>query len=289
MNCPECGDAVDPADRFCEGCGVGLGFSRTPAGGPADRDRVEYDLGRVAGVSDRGSVRARNEDSMAFAVIGPERAPHAVAVVVCDGVGSTARADEASQAAVDAALLGIVECLLEDKDPIEATVYGAAEAYSSVRRLGRPSVPGTAPSSTFVSAVATNSEITVGWIGDSRAYWVAGAQSRQLTTDDADPVLRALTRWVGADATPDPPHVAVVPAGQPGRLVVCSDGLWNYLPTAEKLAEATSDAQPAIIAAELTALALERGGRDNITVVVMPYPFEEVAVKRNGSARSSSD
>jgi len=62
----------------------------------------------------------------------------------------------------------------------------------------------------------------------------------------------------------------------PGRLVVCSDGLWNYLPTAANLAAEMSGGPPLTVAAELTAVALRRGGGDNITVVVLPYPFEEV-------------
>lgn len=134
LKCPDCAEPVGPADRFCEACGKDLLVHRTPAGGPigtarstciacgateidpdgfctscgraqpAGRDRMECDLGAVAGVSDRGKQRARNEDSMAFARIGPATAPRAVVAVVCDGVASSVRADEASQAAADAAL-----------------------------------------------------------------------------------------------------------------------------------------------------------------------------------------
>ncbi|HKS46507.1 MAG TPA: protein phosphatase 2C domain-containing protein [Amycolatopsis sp.] len=274
--CPGCGEAITPEDRFCEGCGTSLRFSRTPAGGPPWRDRMEYDLGPVAGVSDRGSARARNEDAMALAVVGAKQAPEAVVAVVCDGVGSTAHADAAAQAAVDAALDGIVEHLLTDSDPTEATVHGSAGAYASVAELARPSSARAdlAPSCTFVSAVVTPGGITVGWIGDSRAYWVSDSGSRLLTTDDAEPVAGALTRWVGADAEPAPPHLVTLPPGLPGRLVVCSDGLWNYLPTAEILATQVPAAPPSKVAAELTAVALHAGGRDNITVVVIPWPLE---------------
>jgi serine/threonine protein phosphatase PrpC len=271
--CPDCGDDVGPTDRYCEGCGAGLRLRRTPPDAVAGRDRAEHDLALVAGVSDRGSVRARNEDAMAFAVVGPQAEPEAVVAIVCDGVGSTERAALAAQAAADAALAELVDRFGAE----DATQHAVAAAYSAVRGLGDPASPTGAPSCTFVSAVATKQAITVGWIGDSRAYWIDGDDSRLLTRDHADPVVGALTRWVGADADQGPADVVVVPAGSPGRLVVCSDGLWNYLPTAPELAAEMSDGPPLAVAAELTAVALRRGGRDNVTVVVLPYPFEERA------------
>jgi serine/threonine protein phosphatase PrpC len=276
-SCPECGDQVGPADRYCERCGAGLRLRRTPPDVVAGRDRAEHDLVLVAGVSDRGSLRARNEDAMAFAVVGPPGEPEAVVAIVCDGVGSTERADAAAQAAADSALAEFVDCLADDVDADVATHRAAAEAYSAVRELVGPDSAQSAPSCTFVSAVATKRAITVGWIGDSRAYWIADGDSRPLTRDDADPVEGALTRWVGADAEQGPPNLVVMPAGSPGRLVVCSDGLWNYLPTAADLSAEMSGGPPLTVAADLTAVALRRGGRDNITVVVLPYPFEEHA------------
>nr|WP_225955361.1 PP2C family serine/threonine-protein phosphatase [Kibdelosporangium phytohabitans] len=252
---------------------------------------MEFDLELVAGVSDRGRSRARNEDSMAFGVVGPVDAPQAVVTVVCDGVGSTERADSASQAAVDAAIEAIVDALLSGSSPRSATDDGAAAAYESVGELARPNSPDTAPSCTLVSAVVTQSEITVGWIGDSRAYWVSSSPdvpSRRLTTDDtlvaqlvaagmdeaeasASLNAHALARWVGADAEQAPPHVVVIQPEAPGRLLLCSDGLWNYLPDAESLAARVSDAEPLKVAAELTSIANELGGHDNITVVVIPW------------------
>jgi serine/threonine protein phosphatase PrpC len=326
LKCPDCGEPAETTDRYCENCGGSLQLRRTPSGGPigrvsadtcvscgasqlskdgfceqcgrgqpSGRDRMEFDLDLVAGVSDRGRARARNEDSMAFGVVGPAEAPTAIVVVVCDGVGSTERADSASQAGVDAAFESIVDSLLAGKAPREATDSGAESAYSAVGELARPNSPDTAPSCTFVSAVVTEEEITVGWIGDSRAYWVADSpdtQSRRLTLDDtlvaqlvaagmdeqeASKSLNAhaLARWVGADAEQSPPHVVVLKPNGPGRLVLCSDGLWNYLPEAETLAAKTSDAPPLKLAAELTTVALDLGGHDNITTVVVPFPFKE--------------
>jgi serine/threonine protein phosphatase PrpC len=67
--------------------------------------------------------------------------------------------------------------------------------------------------------------------------------------------------------------VTIEPAG-PGLVLLCSDGLWNYLPEPEDLAgRLPGGAGPHEIAVALTAAALEMGGHDNITVVVIPHPL----------------
>jgi serine/threonine protein phosphatase PrpC len=329
LRCPTCADPVGAADRFCEGCGTDLLVHRTPVGGPlgpiagtaracvscgateisadgfceqcgraqpAGRDRMEYDLGPVAGVGDRGRYRQRNEDSMAFARIGPEDDPRAIVAVVCDGVASTERADQASQAAADTALDVLASAALEDGADLRAATADAVRAaVAQVTGLAAKEPPGTSPSCTFVSAVATPDGITVGWVGDSRVYWLAPAgPSRQLTLDDtvaaqlvaagmdaadASRVFHAnaLSSWIGADAGEVEPHVVTLAPKNPGVVLLCSDGLWNYVPEADDLAAKlpveSGRVPPLATATSLTELALELGGRDNVTVVVISYPL----------------
>ncbi len=326
LHCPNCTEPVGPADRFCEVCGADLLVHRTPVGGPigaagaaakcvacgsgdiaadgfceqcgraqpAGRDRMECDLGLVAGVGDRGRHRARNEDSMAFAWIGSAEAPRAVVAVVCDGVASSENADQASQTAVDAALEVLASAVLDGTDLTEANIEAVDSAMAKVTKLARPDYPGTAPSSTYVSAVVTPSAVTVGWVGDSRAYWLSTGgttPSRRLTTDDTVAAqlvaagmdeqdaakvynAHALSSWIGADAGEVRPHVMTIEPTGPGVVVLCSDGLWNYLPDAEDLAaKLPAGAPPPTVAADLTQLAIELGGHDNVTVVVVPFPI----------------
>lgn len=330
LRCPDCAEPVGPADRFCEVCGKDLLVHRTPVGGPlgpiaavcvacgaseidaegfceqcgraqpAGRDRMECDLRAVAGVADRGRHRARNEDSMAFAWIGPDQTPRAVVAVVCDGVASSERADQASQAAADAALGVLASAVLDGADLAAANADAVSSAMAKVTALAGDEAPGTAPSCTYVSAVVTPGLLTVGWVGDSRAYWLAaGGQtpSRRLTTDDTvaaqlvaagmdeDDAARvynahALSSWIGADAGDVRPHVMTMEPVGPGAVVLCSDGLWNYLPEADDLAAKLSthagQARALTAATDLTELAIELGGHDNITVVVVPVPLEAV-------------
>jgi PPM family protein phosphatase len=326
-SCPGCGTAVGPEDRFCEECGQSLLVRRTPAGGPVSgsagdgcvscgghnlaegfcddcgraqpsgRDRMECDLGLVVGVSDKGRRRARNEDSMAFGTVLGADAPPTVVAVVCDGVATSDRADNASQRAVDEATSVLLDAVLENGDPEAATKAAVARAIEVVARLADPAVPGTAPSCTFVSAVVTPTEVTVGSVGDSRVYWLAapgsGAMpSRVLTVDDtvatdlmaeglseeeANAVYQAhaLSKWIGADAGEIEPRVVTVRPGGPGHVLLCSDGLWNYVPEAQPLADLMPDEGGMTAAAELTAFALKLGGHDNITTVLVPFPPTE--------------
>ncbi len=149
------------------------------------------------------------------------------------------------------------------------------------------------PSSTFVAAVVTTAAITVGWVGDSRAYWVPDAGTPGgpscLTVDDtlagqlgaagvamaADaPNAGALIRWLGADAADTEPHTSTLVPPGPGRVIVCSDGLYRYVPQPEQLADATPAGSPIDVASALVRFALQAGGQDNVTVVVLPYPPE---------------
>ena len=56
----------------------------------------------------------------------------------------------------------------------------------------------------------------------------------------------------------------------PGWLLLCSDGLWNYLPEAADIARFCTGSDPAAAARALTEHALKCGGHDNIAVVIIP-------------------
>ena len=283
--CPACHSAQISADGYCESCGHKL---------PAARDHIELDLGVLAGVTDKGLRHSRNEDAMALATA--EQGGHPVALaVVCDGVSSSRRPDEASLAAVEAAVRVLLAGVREDADLLEASKAAVAAAQQALAGLNEPG-PGDPPSATFVSAVLTHETATLCWLGDSRAYWLGsgpGAEAKRLTTDDSLagemvaaglvseddamtlPGAHVVTGRLGADASGTDPHVATFAPPGPGVLLLCSDGLWNYRPGAAELAElalprALTD--PLGTAAALTSVAIEAGGMDNITVVVAPYP-----------------
>ncbi|MBB6174809.1 serine/threonine protein phosphatase PrpC [Nocardiopsis mwathae] len=282
--CTWCGAAVSAG--YCNECGMSQ---------PGDRDHVEVRAETAAGVSDRGLRHHRNEDAMAV-LTSDDPAPVVVAVV-CDGVSTSPHPEEAAHVAAETGAAVLADGLAAGSGPREATEAALAQAASAVAELAETEQ--AAPACTYVSAVvpADGGAITVGWVGDSRAYWLAGSPSATpsavLTRDDswseamvamrvmtpaearASAYAHALTAWLGADnAAGASGHVATVTPAGPGALVLCTDGLWNYFPDPGALCAAApgAAADPLGAAQAYVRRALDAGGRDNITVVVIAVP-----------------
>ncbi|MGP4026189.1 PP2C family protein-serine/threonine phosphatase [Actinomadura sp. 3N407] len=291
--CTDCGDGAVGADGYCEQCGF-----RQPSG----REHVEAELGGfAAAVSDLGLRRRRNEDAFALAAL-----PTGACAVVCDGVATAPGSEEASRLAADAAVAVLAGRVSLGTDAGEATREAAVRAGEVVTGLARDSE--SAPACTFVSAIVDGPDVTVGWIGDSRAYWLPagasyGSAPRLLTRDDswaarmvergemgaadawADRRAHLLTAWLGADAGAVEPRLAAFRPAAPGLVLLCSDGLWNHLPEAADLAAVALGADgadgaggpdgPLGAARRLLRAALDAGGHDNVTVAVLPCPPPE--------------
>lgn len=326
--CPACSVAVAPSDRFCESCGTKLAVARVkmrsvaiprparPGQGPcpdcgneahadgyctvcgrlrAQPDRDEAVLGDIVLVTDRGIAHTRNEDAAAAGILGGENDLRPLAVAVCDGVSSSSDAHLASTAASIAGVEAMVATLLESGDPQASMLAGLAGAARAAAAADTPLATAASCTYTAVIVAATGDgpiEVTVGNVGDGRAYWLPEppAVARQLTVDDSlaqelisagaapesDAVQRGahtLTRWLGADSEPtpwSPSSVQTVTVDAPGMLLLCSDGLWNYLPAAEDIRRLCGGLDPATAASALTDFALRAGGQDNITVVMIP-------------------
>jgi PPM family protein phosphatase len=285
-HCPNCQAPLNAGDRFCEQCGARLAEDEPAA---TEQDRTELDLALAAAVSDRGRVHGRNEDSFFLEVIGE----HGVAAVVCDGISSASAGNAAARDAAKTAGELLAAAVADPERDAAAAMMeairaaaGAVELVPWTTRTGRVD-----PSCTLVSAMRRGDEVVIGWVGDSRAYWLDEGDTRQLTVDDslaeegiargmltpeqaaASPVLHTITHWVGPDSPARPPRLATLTPDRPGRLLLCTDGLWNYMPTIPELRELVDalpdGASPAAVARALADVAVARGGNDNITVAVI--------------------
>ncbi|MDT0446737.1 protein phosphatase 2C domain-containing protein [Streptomyces johnsoniae] len=291
--CAVCPDGWVAADGYCASCGRAQ---------PGERDHVERALGGVAAVSDLGLRHHRNEDAFTVSATAlPDGSP-AVIAVVCDGVSSSSRPDEASAAAAEAAQEFLLDRLprgADGKQAMHDALLAAADAVNALAEDGTEPEPGrNSPACTIVGAVTTGGTLVVGWIGDSRAYWVPeeeGAAPARLTQDDswaaqmvaagllseaeamADHRAHAITAWLGADAVEVEPHTRLFEPDRPGVVIVCTDGLWNYAETAEQMAHVVpgkARSAPLPSAQHLVRHALDSGGHDNVTVAVIPFPAE---------------
>ncbi len=284
-DCPECGAGADQAvEGACGNCGTRR---------PAARDHVEFRLGPGASVTDRGLRRRRNEDACA---LGRIATPYGEVLLgaVCDGVASARRGDEASLAAAEAAVAAVLTRVAAHGDgragldTLAATAAGAAaEAAADLVRYGAD--PADPPATTYTGAVTRAGSAVVSWVGDSRVYWLASdGTSQLLSTDDswaeeiaaagvmtreqahADRRAHVLTRWLGHDSPEGPARARRFRPAGPGYLLLCSDGIWNHIPDADRLAGLLTGEDVLADARALVDAALADGGHDNATVALLP-------------------
>ncbi|MET9194132.1 PP2C family serine/threonine-protein phosphatase [Streptomyces olivaceus] len=292
--CVACRAGRVDRDGYCENCGHAQ---------PRERDHMEQESGPVAAVSDRGLRHHRNEDAFSVGCTAlPDGAPATVAIV-CDGVSSATRPDDASLAASRAAgesLLGALPRGTHPQQAMHDAILAASHAVNALAAepaTAREQAPHqNAPACTLVGAVVTGGLLVVGWVGDSRVYWVPADRATppaRLTEDDswaaqmvaaglmseaeayADERAHAITGWLGADAYELEPHTASFKPDRPGVVVVCTDGLWNYAESAQEMAEAMpldAAVRPLHSARVLVGHALDGGGHDNVTVALLPFP-----------------
>lgn len=210
--------------------------------------------------SDVGHVRRRNEDGWLIREVGG-----AVLAAVADGMGGHPAGDVASAIAI-ATIEGQLAHDHAARDPsagrlVDALVLadGAIQAAAAERpdryRMG----------TTAIVAYAVPGEVTLAHVGDSRAYLVRGGAALPLTHDHGEGGF--LTQALGlGDVRPD---VCLVEVGGRDRLVLCTDGLSGMLDDATIATVATSAGTAQAAADELVACALDAGGYDNVTVVVL--------------------
>ena len=128
--------------------------------------------------------------------------------------------------------------------------------------------------STLVAAAIAGTSAVIANLGDSRAYLIRDGEIRLVTADHAGESQSSITRFVG-DPRGVQPDV-FVEALQPGdRLLLCSDGLTRHVPDPE-IASTMRGANLERAASALVDLAKQRGGEDNITVILARFSGEEL-------------
>ncbi len=240
--------------------------------------------------TDRGLRRKKNEDS--FLVV-----ESASLYVVADGMGGYAGGEVASRTAVDA-----IEEAFRTRT-FDAPAYGnvprrASELAQAVQMANLaihghaqmvPALKGMGTTLVAARFAPGKGRVYVGHVGDSRCYRLRDGQLAQLTTDHtlaATGVQGPQAEWLCQALGVDPVLKIDMVIGTPqvgDVYLLCSDGLTKMSPTEGIRRVLTDQTDPGMAAQELVRLAINGGGRDNITVVVI-----RVETPNDKEARSSS-
>lgn len=229
----------------------------------------------AAAVTDAGRKRSQNEDSHLCS---------APLFLVADGMGGYEAGDLASAAALAAftPLAGREAVSIEEL----RGAYAAAGANVIAVASGARVTAGTTLSGVAVSRNGDDGYWLVINVGDSRTYLYRGGVLEQVSVDhsvvqemlDAGEISagdaarhkrrNVVTRALGAGSISEP-DFWMIPAEAGDRIVVCSDGLTGEL-SDEEIAEILArPGDPSAAASALVEATLDKGARDNVTVVVV--------------------
>ena len=251
--------------------------------------------------TDIGLKRAGNEDAFLVADLstgktglGPEISNHALGergslMVVSDGMGGAAAGEVASEMSVKTLLealqdsppdLGTGERLNKATETANERVWSFARQNPKLAGMG----------ATLTAVLVQHNLAYIAQVGDSRAYLIRGGRIKQLTKDQSliqlltdsgalqPEQLSAVPHNVIMQALGTAPTVqvamSVVELSRNDRLLLCSDGLSNKVEPEEMVDILDHEGSATATCRKLVELANERGGDDNITVIVAGFDGE---------------
>ena len=269
--------------------------------------------------SDLGRTRDHNEDKFLVADLTKKSAsllpevrrhdigPRGTLLVVADGMGGAAAGEVASAMATDTIYAHLMKTwnaedevtpqrfayrLKEAVEVANASIHAHAKAHPEVRGMG----------TTTTAAGVLNDHLYLTQVGDSRAYLIRGGEAHQLTKDQSlmqrlveagelteEEAAQSERRNIILQALGPDPKVKVDLTHQEVRrgdiLVLCSDGLSGQVKKDEIAKIVTAAPNLSSACDQLIALANERGGPDNITVVIARFDGDGLRYSGSGGGQ----
>lgn len=241
---------------------------------------------RAVVLSDVGCVRTNNEDSALF--IRPSgkdvRASKGFLSIVADGMGGHAAGEIASKMAVDTVAKTYFD---RDESSEESLFFALTKANRNIWQSAAKNVRQKGMGTTCTALAIIDTRLYLAHVGDSRAYLLKKGQLFQLSKDhtyvqslvdqgvitpaeaEKHPERNVLTRAMGTHSKVEVDITSLPHTFEDDdRLFLCSDGLYDYLSN-EEIAQLMLIPSLSEAAAQLIDLARQRGGHDNITVLLV--------------------
>lgn len=239
------------------------------------------------GLTDRGKVRAENQDSFVIEYIDTREC---LCAVLCDGMGGASAGSIASTLASKTFMNYLVDRIMASraKNPdVKLHMTNACrKANDIVYSYSCFNTEYAGMGTTLVAAVLIGNNAVIANVGDSRAYLLSKKKIVQLTKDHSyvqELVDRGIITPERAKTHPKKNVILQALGSEDGvkcdifvhklqrgeRILLCSDGLSNMVSEEEIYETSLNNKSPETLCKKLIELALEAGANDNVTVVAM--------------------
>jgi protein phosphatase len=256
--------------------------------------------------TDIGMRRAANEDAFLIAdltigdsaaseeVISQSLSERGYLMVVSDGMGGAAAGEIASDFAVKTLLETLTNS--SDKKTLSEKLKIAAEtANERIWNYAQENQAFLGMGATLTAVIACGAEMHIAQVGDSRAYLIRSGKIEQLTRDQSLAQALVDSGMIAPDQAHLIPQNVIIQAlgTQPSlnvimteielcqndALLICSDGLSNKIKPQEMVEAINETADLKAAVRRLIDMANERGGEDNITVIISRFEGAGLNVK----------
>ncbi|MGD8632477.1 MAG: protein phosphatase 2C domain-containing protein [Anaerolineales bacterium] len=260
---------------------------------PEDIHQIVIGTGQSTGIE-----RSHNEDALLVinsTAAGEPTTPNFGLFIVADGMGGHRAGEVASAVSIRTVARRVTEQTIaqmlgsDPDDELEPLQDLLRTAIEEANEAVVEQVPGGG--TTLTAVVMMGPQLTIGHVGDSRAYLLQDGRAEVLTRDHSlverlrelgqltpeeaavHPQRNVLYRAIGQGANLEV-DVSSLPTPKSGYLMVCSDGLWGVLGD-ERMKQIIADApSPQIACEQLVDGANAAGGPDNITVILVRFPSD---------------
>ncbi len=248
----------------------------------------------AAASTDVGLCRQANEDSFAMA-------PKVGLYLVADGMGGHKAGQIASRLAIECTVRAIEVLESKPVSPLEKLRHAVTCANREIHERAERNAELRGMGTTLVAILVEQGRVALAHVGDSRAYRIRRGRIRLLTDDHSIVGELLRRRKISEDDAREHPHrhvltkaLGVAPSAQPDlaeltplpgdTFVLCSDGLTTHLQDGEILDVVEQDRELQKTCDALVASANQRGGLDNITILMLRFDEDDAAESATGSA-----
>ncbi|WP_010245225.1 PP2C family protein-serine/threonine phosphatase [Acetivibrio cellulolyticus] len=284
-NCKE-GESSPDVDGYCENCGLLCKPKLNKV--LKDNSRNHFEISatpNLALVSSIGLNHCENQD-YGNVLIKDEN----IVMVVSDGVSATEDASYASTTAVNT-VCGLLLEYTPDTDPKEVMRNAIETANIEIQKKHSTEGFSISAECTVVAALVVNNTVTIGWVGDSRAYMICDKDIK-LTIDDSwleetvsagkmsykealeNKFVHCITQSLGTSNQDVDIHIIQTEIEKGQLLLLCSDGLWNCFENDNSFIDHVNEynlEDLLILCNSFVDKAKLLGSNDDITVAIYKY------------------